>query len=62
VFHGEMLSHLSSIGEFRRLHTILREGGLMAFGTGNIAAVEPRPLHHYPRFQYPEHLFSSASR
>jgi SAM-dependent methyltransferase len=58
VFHGDVLSHLSDpIGEFRRLHAILREGGLMAFETGNLADVEPRLLHHYSRFQYPDHLY-----
>jgi SAM-dependent methyltransferase len=58
VFHGDVLSHLSDpIREFRRLHTILRDGGLMAFETGNLADVEPRFLHHYPRFQLPDHLY-----
>jgi SAM-dependent methyltransferase len=63
VFHGDVLSHISDpIRDFRRLHAILREGGLMAFETGNIADVEPRLLHHYPRFQYPDHLYFFGER
>jgi SAM-dependent methyltransferase len=63
VFHGDVLSHFSDpIGEFRRLHAILREGGLMVFETGNAADVEPRLLHHYPRFQYPDHLYFFGER
>jgi SAM-dependent methyltransferase len=63
VFHGDVLSHLSDpIGEFQRLHAMLREGGLMAFETGNIADVEPRLLRHYPRFQYPDHLYFFGER
>ena len=63
VFHGDVLSHFSDpIGEFRRLHAILREGGLMVFETGNGADVEPRLLHHYQRFQYPDHLYFFGER
>jgi hypothetical protein len=63
VFHGDVLSHLSDpIGEFQRLHGILREGGLMAFETGNAADVEPRLLHHYLSFQFPDHLYFFGER
>jgi SAM-dependent methyltransferase len=63
VFLGDVLSHFSDpIGEFRNLHANLRKGGLMVFETGNAADVEPHLLRHYPRFQFPDHLYFFGER
>ena len=63
IYHCNVLSHLSDpLEEFRRLRVLLRDGGIMAFETGNGADVDPKYYPRFPTFQYPDHLYFFGER
>ena len=63
IYHCNVLSHLSDpLEEFRRLRVLLRDGGIMAFETGNGADVDPKYYPRFQTFQYPDHLYFFGER
>lgn len=63
IYHCDVLSHFSDpVGEFHRLHALLRPGGVMVFETGNGADVDPRHYKLIRTFQYPDHLYFFGER
>lgn len=58
IYHCDVLSHLfDPVAEFAAMHRALKEGGVLAFETGNLADVGESYLKRIPSFQYPDHLF-----
>lgn len=58
VYHCDVLSHFfDPVAEFRTMHELLNEDGMLVFETGNLGDVNERYYQRFLRFQYPDHLF-----
>lgn len=63
LYSCDVLSHFHDpLSEMRRMHSHLKEGGLLVLETGNFGDVQQRYLRRIPTFQYPDHLFFFGER
>lgn len=58
VYHCDVISHfVDPVADLRATHSLLKEGGILAFETGNLPEVDRKYYRFFSRFQYPDHLF-----
>lgn len=58
VYHSDVVSHFADpIADFRKMHEMMNDDGIMVFETGNLGEVDETYFSSFQRFQYPDHLF-----
>jgi len=63
VYMRDVLSHFyDPIAQFRLIHEIIKENGLLVFETGNLGEADEKYFTAVPTFDYPEHLFFFGAR